>query len=415
MYPRNLHLQQMLLLVWKRKIKKLQKAFIGRSLKSVTGVLTFAELQSLLSVAAERFPEFYLLILFMADVGARLGEAIALRWTDVDLGQRSARLARSFSGGSLGPTKTRRQRTVELSTRLRDVLRQRAPDLFPDDALVFPNTAGGFIDSSNFRERVWKPLVRPEYPFGTDHYLATGEIYPDAAFEEVKQHDVIYLGAIGDPRAPVGKIEYGIIAKMRFELDLYVNLRPIKLFDARLCPLKGKGPKDIDMAIVRENTEGAYAGMYGFCHKGLALEVATQTMVYSRAGVERAIRYAFELARKRNKDNKVTLIDKANAVRAHDIWTRTFADVAKEFPDITTDHAYVDAACMWLVKNPEWFVFSTGDLSFRVIHSPVSTPRRTEQTAETVLRIPSGSNDQISSSVSGSWSSREPQTCVPSR
>lgn len=198
-------------------------------------------------------------------------------------------------------------------------------------------------------------VKRTDYPFGSEHYLATKEIFPDAAFEEVKGHNAVYLGAIGDPRLPVGMIEFGIIAKLRFELDLYINMRPIKLFDERLCPLKGKGPEDVDMVIIRENTEGAYAGMHGFAHKGQALEVATQTMVYTRQGVERAIRYAFELAVQRNKRNTVTLIDKANAVRAHDLWTRTFAEVATEFPTIKTEHAYIDAACMWMLKNPEWF------------------------------------------------------------
>lgn len=198
-------------------------------------------------------------------------------------------------------------------------------------------------------------LKKTDYPFGSEHYLKTEEIFPDAAFEEVKGQQAIYLGAIGDPRLPVGLIEYGIIARMRFDLDLYINLRPIQLYDERLCPLKGKGPEDVDMIIVRENTEGAYAGMHGFAHKGQDLEVATQTMVYTRHGVERAIRYAFDLARERNKRKTVTLIDKANAVRAQDIWTRVFAIVAKEYPDIKTEHAYIDAACMWMVKNPEWF------------------------------------------------------------
>ena len=196
---------------------------------------------------------------------------------------------------------------------------------------------------------------RTEYPFGTEHWLATEEIFPDSAFEEVKQMDTIFLGAIGDPRAPVGKMEYGIIAKMRFDLDLFVNLRPIKLYDERLCPLKDKGPKDVDMVIVRENTEDAYTGMHGFAHKGQANEVATQTMVYTRVGVERVIRYAFELARQRGGRKQVTLIDKANAVRAQDLWQRVFAEVAAEYPDCKTDHAYIDAACMWMVKNPEWF------------------------------------------------------------
>ncbi|MDE0892260.1 MAG: 3-isopropylmalate dehydrogenase [Planctomycetota bacterium] len=198
-------------------------------------------------------------------------------------------------------------------------------------------------------------LRRNELPYGSEHYIKTEEIFPDAAFSEAKQTDAIYLGAIGDPRLPVGLIEYGIIAKCRFELDLYVNKRPIKLYDERLCPLKGKTPEDVDMVIIRENTEDAYTGMHGFAHKGQPLEVATQTMVYTREGTERVIRYAFELARERNKKKQVTLIDKANAIRAQDLWTRVFAEVATEYPDIKTDHAYIDAACMWMVKNPEWF------------------------------------------------------------
>ncbi|MFT4543368.1 MAG: 3-isopropylmalate dehydrogenase [Planctomycetota bacterium] len=196
---------------------------------------------------------------------------------------------------------------------------------------------------------------KTEYPYGSQHFLDTGEIFPDKSFEETKGMDAIFLGAIGDPRLPVGKIEYGIIAKMRFELDLYINLRPIKLYHESLCPLKGKGPEDVDMVIIRENTEGAYAGMHGFAHKNQALEVATQTMVYTRAGVERAVRFAFEKAVERNGRKQVTLIDKANAVRAHDIWTRVFAEVAREYPQVKTEHAYIDAACMWMVKNPEWF------------------------------------------------------------
>ena len=196
---------------------------------------------------------------------------------------------------------------------------------------------------------------RTEYPYGSEYFLKHDVIFPEESFSEASQMDAILLGAIGDPRLPVGKIEYGIIAKMRFELDLYINLRPIKLLHERLCPLKGKGPDDVDMMIIRENTEDAYTGMHGFAHKGHPLEVATQTMVYTRAGTERAIRYAFELAEKRNKAKQVTLIDKANAVRAQDLWTRTFAEVGQEYPGIKTDHAYIDAACMWMVKNPEWF------------------------------------------------------------
>lgn len=195
-------------------------------------------------------------------------------------------------------------------------------------------------------------LQKTAYPFGSQHFLDTGEIWPDAAFEEVKGMDALFLGAIGDPRIEVGKIEYGIIAKARFDLDLYLNVRPIKLYDERLCPLKGKTVEDIDMVVIRENTEGAYTGTFGFAHKGQALEVASQTMVWTRAGVERAIRHAFEVARTRARKH-VTLIDKANALRSQDLWTRVFAEVAAEYPDVSTGHDYVDAACMRLVNTPE--------------------------------------------------------------
>jgi 3-isopropylmalate dehydrogenase len=193
------------------------------------------------------------------------------------------------------------------------------------------------------------------YPFGADHYLATGEVFPDGAFEEVKQHDAILLGAIGDPRVPVGHLEFGIIARMRFGLDLYVNLRPVKLYAEHLCPLKGKGPDDVDFVVVRENTEDAYAGSFGHFKKDTPDEIATQQIVFTRKGTERIIRYAFELARRRNRRKKLLLVDKANAIRAMSLWTRTFEAVGAEYPDIERDHAYVDAACMWCVKNPEWF------------------------------------------------------------
>jgi 3-isopropylmalate dehydrogenase len=199
-----------------------------------------------------------------------------------------------------------------------------------------------------------------EYPFGTDHWLATGgtnggETLPDSAFAEIEGMDAVLLGAIGDPRAPVGLVEHGVIMRLRVGLDLFVNLRPIKLYDARLCPLKAKGPADIDMVIVRENTEDAYTASPEFTDKGTPDEVAMQPMRYTRKGTERVIRYAYELSRKRNRSKKLLMIDKANAVRAQDLWTRTMAEVGEEYPDIEQDHAYIDAACMWMLKNPEWF------------------------------------------------------------
>jgi len=198
--------------------------------------------------------------------------------------------------------------------------------------------------------------VKPtDYPFGAEHYLKTKEVMPDSAFEEIRDHDAILLGAIGDPRIPVGYLEFGIIARMRFGLDLYVNLRPVKLYAEHLCPLKDKTPDDVDFVVVRENTEDAYAGKYGFFKKGTPDEIASQEMLFTRKGVERVIRYAFELARKRGKGKKLTLVDKANAVRAMELWTRTFEEVGAEYPDIAREHAYIDAACMWCIKNPEWF------------------------------------------------------------
>ncbi|GAB4141651.1 MAG: 3-isopropylmalate dehydrogenase [Planctomycetota bacterium] len=201
---------------------------------------------------------------------------------------------------------------------------------------------------------------REHMPYGADHHLKTGETMPDEAFDRIRQMHAVLLGAIGDPRIEVGKLEFAIIAGLRHKLDLYVNLRPIKLYRESLCPLKGKTCADVDMIFCRENTEDAYAGICGFTKKGTEHEIALQEMIYTRRGTERIIRYAFDLARRRGpkpgKDMpQVTLIDKANAVRAQDLWTRTFAEVAAEYPDVKTDHAYIDAACMWMVKNPEWF------------------------------------------------------------
>jgi len=194
-----------------------------------------------------------------------------------------------------------------------------------------------------------------EYPFGSEHYLATKELVPESVFTELRQMDAVLLGAIGDPRVEVGLVERAVIAGIRFNLDLYINLRPIKLYDARFCPLKDKTPADVDMIVVRENTEDLYTGIGGHFKRGTPDEVAVAEMLFTRKGCERAIRYAFDLARGRGRRRKLTLVDKANAVRAMDIWTRTFAEVGREYTDVEQDHAYIDAACMWMVKNPEWF------------------------------------------------------------
>ena len=191
---------------------------------------------------------------------------------------------------------------------------------------------------------------------GGDHYKETGEILPDKVLESLALSDAIYLGAIGHPDIKPGILEKGILLKLRFHFDQYVNLRPVRLYEGVNTPLKDKGPEDIDFVVVRENTEGLYAGAGGCLKRGTADEVAIQESINTRKGVERCIRYAFEYCRKRDKAKKLTLCGKTNVLTfAFDLWERAFNEVAKEYPDIETDYAHVDAVCMWMVKNPEWF------------------------------------------------------------
>lgn len=194
------------------------------------------------------------------------------------------------------------------------------------------------------------------FDFGGDRYLKTGETLPAGAVDELKKFDAIYLGAIGHPDVKPGILEKGILLALRFQLDQYINLRPVKLYPGIDCPIKDKGPEHIDFTVVRENTEGLYAGAGGVLKKGTPDEVAVQESINTRKGVERCIRYAFEYCKRRNKDNKLTLCGKTNVLTfAFDLWERTFYEVAKEYPDITPDYAHVDAITMWFVKNPEWF------------------------------------------------------------
>jgi len=196
---------------------------------------------------------------------------------------------------------------------------------------------------------------RVEFPWGSDHYLATGELLPSSALDELRRLDAIFLGALGDPRLERGLIERAVLMTIRFELDLYINLRPINLYAERLTPLKGVGPVDVDMMVVRENTEDAYVGIGGTLRAGTPQETAVAEMIYTRPGVERAIRYAFELASRPDRRQKVTLVDKSNAIRAQEIWRRAFADVARDYPAVETDALYVDATAMWMVTDPARF------------------------------------------------------------
>ncbi|HUH67025.1 MAG TPA: 3-isopropylmalate dehydrogenase [Syntrophales bacterium] len=194
------------------------------------------------------------------------------------------------------------------------------------------------------------------YDLGGERYKRTGEIMSDETIEELRKFDAIYLGAIGHPDVRPGVLEKGILLRLRFDLDQYINLRPVKLYAGVDTPLKDKKPEDIDFVVVRENSEGLYAGAGGFLKRGTPDEIATQESINTRKGVERCIRYAFDYCRKRNRAKKLTLCGKTNVLTyAFDLWERTFNEVAREYPDIKTEYAHVDAICMWMIKNPEWF------------------------------------------------------------
>jgi 3-isopropylmalate dehydrogenase len=196
-----------------------------------------------------------------------------------------------------------------------------------------------------------------DYDLGGERYLRTGEILPESVAQELSAHDAILLGAVGHPDVAPGVLEKGLLLDLRFRFDQYVNLRPVKLLPGVETPLAGKGPDDIDFVVVRENTEDLYCGVGGFLKKNTPDEVATQTAIYTRKGCERIIRWAFEYTRKRNSPKKqLTLVAKTNVLTyGHDLVMRTFEDVAREFTDVKADYNHVDACCMWMVKNPEYY------------------------------------------------------------
>src|SRR4030042_1828567 len=194
------------------------------------------------------------------------------------------------------------------------------------------------------------------YDLGGERYQRTGETLPDSVLQELRQFKAIYLGAIGHPEVAPGILEKGILLRARFEVDQYINLRPVILYPGVDCPLRSKGPADIDFAVVRENTEGLYVGAGGFHKHGTPDEVAVQTSINTRKGVDRCLKFAVQLARKRNRAKKLTLVAKTNVLTfASNLWFRAFEAMAPQYPDVTTDYAHVDATCMWFVKNPEWF------------------------------------------------------------
>ena len=200
-------------------------------------------------------------------------------------------------------------------------------------------------------------IIFTEYDFGGERWKRTGETLPDSAIDELKKFDAIYLGAIGHPDVKPGILEKGILLGLRFALDQYINLRPVKLYPGVWTPIKDKGPEEIDFVVVRENTEGLYTGSGGFLKQGSPDEVALQCSINTRKGVDRCLKFAFELTRKRNKKKTLSLCGKTNVLTfAFDLWERAFNEMGeKDYPDIKREYAHVDATCMWMIKNPEWF------------------------------------------------------------
>jgi len=211
-----------------------------------------------------------------------------------------------------------------------------------------------------------------EYDFGGERYLRTGEVLPDSAIDEMRKFPAILLGAIGHPDVKPGILEKGILLRMRFELEQYINLRPVKLYDERFCPLKDKKPEDIDFVVVRENNEGLYTGAGGFVFKGTPHEVAVQESINTRRGIDRCLKYSFEYALRRHsktpwkrlkpediaagKRAQLTLSGKTNVLTyAFDLWYRAFNEMGASYPAVKLEYAHIDATTMWFVKNPEWF------------------------------------------------------------
>jgi 3-isopropylmalate dehydrogenase len=218
------------------------------------------------------------------------------------------------------------------------------------------------------RDRLAFELV--PFDLGGERFLRTGEVLPESVVDDLRRCDAIFLGAVGHPGVPPGVLEKGILLRLRFEFHQYINLRPVKLFPGVTTPIRDKGPDDIDLVVVRENNEDLYVGAGGFTRKGTPEEVAIQTSINTRAGVERCLRYAFDLARRRGKERPfrglsvedrekgliglVTMVAKTNVLTyAHDLWMRAFNEVARDYPEVKTDYNHVDACCMRMVVAPE--------------------------------------------------------------
>ncbi|HEV8241375.1 MAG TPA: 3-isopropylmalate dehydrogenase [Thermoanaerobaculia bacterium] len=237
--------------------------------------------------------------------------------------------------------------------------RDRRPQriaVLPGDGIGVDVTTEAVKVLETAAERWSLPIELEHFPWSADHFLKTGETIPPGAFDDLRQRfSAILIGAYGDPRVPDMKHAADILLGIRFKLDLYINLRPIKLYDERLCPLKGKGVRDLDMVVFRENTEGAYVGAGGTFKTGTPDEIDVQEEIHTRKGVERIVRAAFDYAVEHGR-REVCMADKSNAMRySGDLWQRVFAEVAAEYPQIAHRHLYVDALTLQMVRQPESF------------------------------------------------------------
>ena len=202
-----------------------------------------------------------------------------------------------------------------------------------------------------------------DYPLGGNHYMKTGEVISEGVIAELKKLDSIYLGAVGHPDIKPGILEKGLLLRIRFELDQYINLRPVKLYRTEDCPIKDKTPKDINYCVIRENSGGLYSGIGGLSRKGTKDETAIQSMVYTRDQVERCLRYAFEYARANGRkargigpDNTLALVGKSNVLTyMYELWNRLFAEIGAEYPDVKREYYHVDATCLYMIASPEMF------------------------------------------------------------
>lgn len=226
--------------------------------------------------------------------------------------------------------------------------------LIPGDGVGIEVTAEAVKAVDAAAHRFGFSIEKTEYDLGGRRYLSTGEVLPPSVQEELAAHDVILLGAVGTPDVPPGVLERGLLLKLRFDFDQYINLRPVKLYEGVPTPIADLTPDRCDMVVIRENTEGMYTGVGGVFKKGTPLEIATQESINTRVGVERAVRFSFDLATERR--NKLTLCHKTNVLTfAADLWQRTVDEVAPEYPGVEVDYVHVDAACLYLVNSPERF------------------------------------------------------------